>query len=183
MMSLLRAFIWEFIQNVPVLLGFTTAVWWWAREERRKAIVACVMGGSVGALVIRYTEAWKIGRPFMEPWSVTFVNIVGFSLILLLFAIYLGKEGRWSNPTIDLALGVLAGGGFALVQGLAAPGASVVGVVLHSVALAFAASVVMVMIRRLKVQTFRAALVNAALVSLTMTAIITVIDYGYLLIW
>jgi hypothetical protein len=181
MITFLTAFFWEFVQNVPVLLSFAAAVRWWAQEQRRKALAACVVGGSVGALVIRYTEAWKIGRPFMEAWSVTFVNIIGFSLFIFLFTIYLGSKGRWSNNTVDLILGALAGGGFALAQGLAAPGAPIIGIVLHSVALATAAAVVLVMIRRLRAETFRAALMNAALITLVMTAIITLIDYSYLL--
>jgi hypothetical protein len=181
--TFLVAFFWELVQNLPVLLGFAAAVWWWAQEQRSKALIASGVGGVVGALIIRYTESWKIGRPFMESWSVTLVNMVGFSLFLLLFAIYLAQEERWSNLTIDLVLGILAGGGFALAQGLAAPDAPVIGIILHSIALAFSASVVMVMMRRLKAQTFQMALVNALLVSVIMTAIITVIDYSYLLIW
>ncbi|MGC9398510.1 MAG: hypothetical protein ACP5HM_05175 [Anaerolineae bacterium] len=182
MRVLLRVFVWEFAQNLPVLLGFVAATWWWAREERRKAVGACVGGGVLGALVIRYTEAWKIGRPFMEAWSVTLVNVVGFTLFLLLFALYLGYEGRWSNRRMDAALGALAGAGFALAQGLAAPGAPVIGILLHSVALALAAAVVLILIRRMKAQTLREALRSAVLVTLVMTAIITVIDYGYLVI-
>jgi hypothetical protein len=180
MILLFTAFFWEFVQNLPVLLGFGAAVWWWAREEREKSAGAAVAGGLVGALVIRYTEAWKIGRPFMEPWRVTVVNAVGFTLFLVLFALYLGSEGRWSNRRMDAALGALAGGGFALAQGLAAPGAPVIGIVLHSVALALAAAVVLMLVRRMKARSLRAALGNAALVTLAMTAIITVIDYGYL---
>jgi hypothetical protein len=182
MIVLFKAFLWEFVQNLPVLLGFAAAVWWWAKDERGKTVAASAAGGALGALVIRYTEAWKIGRPFMEPWSVTLVNVVGFTLFLLLFAIYLGHEGRWSNRRMDGALGALAGAGFALAQGLAAPGAPVIGIVLHSVALALAAAVVLILIRRMKAQTLREALGNAALVTVVMTAIITVIDYGYLVI-
>ena len=83
---------------------------------------------------------------------------------------------------MDGALGALAGAGFALAQGLAAPGAPVIGIVLHSVALALAAAVVLILVRRMKAQTLREALGNAALVTVVMTAIITVIDYGYLVI-
>jgi hypothetical protein len=53
---------------------------------------------------------------------------------------------------------------------------------LHSLALATAGAVVLLMVRRAKARTFTAALVNALLVTLVMTAIITVIDYSYLVI-
>ncbi|MFP4344044.1 MAG: hypothetical protein ACLFU8_05065 [Anaerolineales bacterium] len=178
----LTAFFWEFVQNLPVLLGFAAAVWWWAQGERGKAVAVCVLGGLVGAVVIRYTEAWKIGRPFMEPWSVTLVNVAGFALFTFLGMVYTGSETRWSSWRTDLLLGALIGGGFALAQGLAFPGAPLIGILLHSLALATAGAVVLLMMRRAKARTLTAALINALLVTLVMTAIITVIDYSYLLI-
>ena len=182
MMILLTAFFWEFVQNLPVVVGFGLAVWYWAHGQKLYAGAVSVAGGLTGALVIRYTEALLIGQPFMEPWSVTVVNAVGVALLLVLFAAYLGSEGRWSNRRMDAALGALAGAGFALAQGLAAPGAPVMGVVLQSVALALAAAAVLVMMRRLKAQSFKAALGHAVLATLVMTAIITVIGYSYLVV-
>lgn len=181
-MVLLNAFVWEFVQNLPVLWAFVAAAWWWSKEERGKAAAACLVGGTIGAVVVRYTEAWKIGRPFMEPWSVTLVNVIGFSLPTLLIAVYTGSEATWSSRTTDLLLGGLVGGGFALIQGLAAPGAPLVGILLHSVALATAGAVVLVMVRRTKAKSLTSALGNGVLANLMMTIIITVIDYGYLVI-
>jgi predicted neutral ceramidase superfamily lipid hydrolase len=65
---------------------------------------------------------------------------------------------------------------------LAFPGAPLIGILLHSLALATAGAVVLLMVRRAKASTFTAALVNALVVTLVMTAIITVIDYSYLVI-
>lgn len=180
MMILLTAFFWELVQNLPVVMAFVVTVWWWSQEKRGRAVLACTAGGVAGALIIRYTETLKIGRPFMEAWSVTLVNAVGFSLFTFLLALYTGSETHWSSWKMDVLLGVLLGGGFALAQGLAAPDAPLVGIVLHSVALAVAAAAVLVMIRRAKGRTFTGALMQGALATLVMTAIITVIDYGYL---
>jgi hypothetical protein len=178
----LTVLFWEYVQNVPVVLGFALAVWYWARDERGRAGVAMGAGAVLGALIIRYTEALKIGRPYMEAWSVTLVNVVGFGMMLLLFTLYLGREAGWSNRRIDLALGALAGGGFALAQGLAAPNAPLIGVVLHSVSLAVAAATVLVMLRQVKEQTLRRAVGSALLATAVMTVIISVIDYSYLLV-
>ncbi len=182
LLRFLTVLFWEYVQNVPVVLGFALAVWYWSRDERGRAGLVMGAGAALGALIIRYTEALKIGRPYLEAWSVTLVNVGGFGLMLLLFTLYLSREAGWSNRRVDLVLGVLAGGGFALAQGLAAPNAPLIGVVLHSGALAVAAAAVLLMLRRVKEETWGGAVVSALLATAVMTVIISVIDYSYLLL-
>jgi hypothetical protein len=113
----LNALFWEFIQNLPIVAGFVTALASW-QQERRWIGIACVVSGCVsGALVIRFTEA-KIVKERQEAWRVTIMNIVVMSTLALILVIYLWAD--WSSWKTDLPLGMLAGIGVAMAQDLAA---------------------------------------------------------------
>jgi riboflavin transporter FmnP len=184
-MDALRTFLnvvfWEYIQNLPVVLGFGIAVWLWVRDKYMKASVVIASGAVLGAVIIRYTERYLLGRAYMEAWSVTVVNVVGFAAVMLLFTLYLSRETGWSNTYVDMTLGALAGGGFALAQSLAAEDLLLIGIVLHGVSLAVAAAVVLLMLRRVKGQTLTEVVMGSSLATLMMTLIISIIDYSYLL--
>ncbi len=179
-MRFFNALVWEFVQNMPVIVLFVAGVWMWARQQRRVAVAVMVVGGVIGALIIRFTEPFING--YHEPWGTTLINIVGFALLQVLFAAYLGTETRWSNWRTDVCLGVLGGAALALVQGVTVPGSLLIGVVLHSMALGSTGAFMVVSVRRLRDRSLRAALVGAAVAALLMTLLIGVIDYGYLLL-
>ena len=172
--------LWEFVQNVPVVCCFATAVWMWSHNRRRGAVGVLIGGSVTGALVIRFTEVMADGG--QEPWSVTLVNIVALCALQVAFVAYTGTEKRWSSWRTDLALGVAAGVALALAQGLAAPGISAIAVILHSAALGISGALVLIGIRSLKGQTLISTLGYAALIALAMTVVIGVIDYGYLVL-
>ncbi len=179
-MKFLNALFWEFVQNVPVIVLFVAGVWLWARQRRRAAMAVMVVGGTIGAFIIRFTEPLING--YHEPWGTTAINIVGFALLQILFASYLGTEARWSNWRTDVLLGVLGGAALALAQGVTARGSPLIGIVLHSVALGGTGAFMVVSIRRLRDRSLRTALVGAAVAAFLMTLLIGVIDYSYLLL-
>jgi hypothetical protein len=174
------AIVWELIQNLPLILSFVLTVWWWAHRDKRKAIACLVIGSIVNALVIRFTEPSIHG--YYETVGTTLVNVVSLGLLMFLFAAYLGSEAKWSNRRIDVLLGGLAGIFLGTAQGLASSGDLMIGIVLHSLALALAAPVVLIGIRALKGQTLSTALKGALLVSVMMTIIISLLDYSYFLV-
>ncbi len=180
-MQFIKAIVWEFVQNGPVLVLFVAAMWLWANDRRREAIVCSVINAVIGALLIRFTEPLISG--YYEPWSVTWVNIIAFGVLQVLFAAYLGTESQWSNWRIDALFGGLAGGGLALAQGLASAGSPWIGVVLHSLALGLIGALLMSGLRRQKEKPLKAALINAALLALFMTLVISAIDYSYLFLF
>ena len=139
-MGFAGAVIWELIQNLPLVLSFVLTVWWWAHEEKRKAIVCLVVGSIVNAVVIRFTEPSIHG--YYETVQTTLVNVVSLGLLMFLFAAYLGSEAQWSNRKTDVLLGSLAGIFLGMAQGLTSSGDLMIGIVLHSLALALAAPVV-----------------------------------------
>ncbi|HQE92340.1 MAG TPA: hypothetical protein PLH19_06710 [Anaerolineae bacterium] len=179
-MSFINAIFWEFMQNVPVLVLFTAALWLWARGRRRDAIVCSAVSAVVGSLLIRFTEPFISG--YHEPWSVTLVNIVAFGGLQVLFAAYLNAESRWSHWKTDALCGGLAGVGLALAQGMAANGAPWIGIVLHGLALGLVGALLMSGLRQQKDKPLRTALMNAAGLALFMTLVISAIDYSYLLL-
>jgi hypothetical protein len=174
------AIIWELIQNLPLILCFVLTVWWWAHKDRRKASVCLFVGSIVNALIIRFTEPSIHG--YYETLQTTLVNVLSLGLLMFLFAAYLGSEAEWSNRKIDVLLGSLAGIFLGTLQGLASSGDLLIGIVLHSLALALAAPVVLIGIRALKTQSLATALKGAFLVSVMMTIIISLLDYSYFLV-
>lgn len=175
-----NALFWEFLQNLPVITGFVSAVWLWSRRERAKAIGCAVAGSIVGALVIRFTEVLASGG--RESIAVTLVNVSTFGLFQIAFSAYFGAQKWWSNWKMDLALGGLCGALLAIAQGIASPQAPLVSIVLHSVSLALAGGLVLVGIRSLNKRPLLPALLYALLIVAAMTIVIGIIDYGYLLL-
>lgn len=182
-MRFLNAVFWEFIQNLPVIMLFVAAVWLWARGSKRKASMCIVASAIVGACIIRFTESMKTTSDYMEPIQVTLVNVMMFGILQTLFVAYLGAEAQWSNWKTDLLFGGLAGASIAIAQGLAASGAPLVGVILHSISLAVAFSLVIVGIRLSKDKSLPAAMTSSILIVIVMTIVISIIDYGYLLVF
>ena len=171
---------WEFWQNLSVIVFFVVAVWLWAKGHRVKAVGCAVAGAVVGSLVIRFTEVMADGS--REAMSVTLINMITLSVLQVLFILYLGVEKEWSNWKTDLMLGGVAGVLLAITQGLAAPGGLLIGVILHSVALAMVGGIVLVGVRLLKGQPLIKASLYSVLITVTMTLVISLIDYSYRLL-
>jgi hypothetical protein len=177
-MQFINAIFWEFIQNAPVLILFVAAVWLWARGRRRDAIVCSVVSAVMGALLIRFTEPLISG--YHEPWAVTVVNIVAFGVLQVLFAAYLAAENHWSGWKTDALFGGLAGVGLALAQGAASDGSPWIGILLHGLALGLIGALLMGGLRQQRDKPLPTALLNAILLALFMTLVISAIDYSYL---
>jgi len=178
--TFVETLVWEFVQNVPVICCFAIAVWLWSRDRRRAAIGILVAGSVAGALVIRSTEVLADGGK--EAWSVTLVNGVALSVMQVAFTAYTGTERRWSSWRTDLLLGITAGVGLAVAQGLAAPGISTIAVILHSIALGISGALVLIGVRLLKGQALAKTVGYAIGIALAMTVVIGIIDYGYMLL-
>ncbi|GAB4581462.1 MAG: hypothetical protein Fur0022_42090 [Anaerolineales bacterium] len=112
-----RIFFWEFLQNLPLLLGFVFALQS-LREQAWMGMLGFSFAGSVaGSMMIRYTEN-NIVPGAREPISVTFTNIIVFFLIAGLVSIYFSQP--WGSWQIDILLGALLGAGTGYAQDIAA---------------------------------------------------------------
>jgi hypothetical protein len=179
-MGFFRAIFWEVIQNLPLIICFVLSVWLWTRAHIVKATVCLLTGSIITALLIRYTE--PIIHGYYETAEVTIVNIVSMSLLLFLFTLYLSSKARWSNWKTDAILGGAAGMLFGAAQGIASDGDPLIGIVLHSLALALVAPVVLISIRSLKDKDLSETLGGTIMITAMMTVIISLLDYSYFLL-
>jgi len=179
-MRFLSALFWEYVQNAPALVCLIGALWHWARDEKRRAVGCALAGAFAGALLIRYTEPLASG--YVEPPSVTLINLIAMAILELLLAVYLAAETNWSNWQVDLGMGALAGLSLGMSQGVASPDSPLIGIVVHTVALGLAGVFVLVGARKLKTEPLRTALAYGMLLAVVMTLAIGVLDYGYYLI-
>lgn len=179
-LGFLRALFWETLQNLPLIISFAIGVWLWSRGTRLAASACLLAGGAITALLIRYTE--PIIHGYHETTAVTILNMVNLSLLMLLFTAYLGSQARWSNWKTDTLLGGLAGILFGAAQGLASPGDALIGIILHSLALALSAPMILISIRSLKGKSLPETLRGALMITVMMTIIISLLDYSYFLL-
>jgi hypothetical protein len=182
-MKFWMAIFWEFVQNLPPMVGFVIAVWLWRQRRKKIALICIVVGSVTGALLIRLTEATI--NNIVEPLSVTITNIFVFSLGMLLFTIYLAAEGhfRWSNWKMDLVLGWGMGILIGVSQALATGRVHILAIVVHSLAMALPIPLVLMSLRALlkNIGSLTSALTRSVLLAIATTVIIGLIDYTYLL--
>jgi hypothetical protein len=169
-MNFLKILFWEFLQNLPILTGFTFAFKFWQQDRLWIAIACIVAGGTAGAVLIALTEARKQAG-YQEPRAVLLANIVSITMIIFLTVVYLAAH--WSNWLTDLAIGALGGAGLGIVQSLAAR-KRINGV--HCVALGIASPLVLICIRWL-LNIAWPVWANILSLSFLATVIISIIDY------
>jgi hypothetical protein len=166
----LKAILWEFVQNLPLIAGFIAALALWQQGDWWVAIICMVAGSTVGALVIRFTES-KIVKGRHEPWRVTVTNIVVMTVLTFVLVIYLSTH--WSSWKTDLLFGALAGVGIAVAQDLAA--GDRIGI-RHCAALGLSAPLALIGVRVLSANL--PVFVNIPIITTVATLIIGLVDYG-----
>ena len=165
-----RVFFWEFVQNLPLVVGFLLGLRLWQAGNPWLAGV-CIVGGSlVGALAIRATEA-RIVAGHREPLRAVLVNIAVMSALMLVVVAYL--SAAWSRWWTDLLAGSLVGLALGAAQDLAAR--SPIGL-RHGAAFALAFALGLVGVRILAaVCPF---LISALVITSVVTVAISWLDYG-----
>ncbi len=169
-MPSIHIIVWEFIQNLPLVTGFILARQFWLQDKWGMAIASILISSVIGSFIIRLTEA-KIVTNHHEPLSVTVVNIIVMSLLMLSMIIYL--TARWSSWQIDLLVGGLIGIVLSIAQNLAAQKQIGIG---HMMAFAFAFPFALIGIRILL--NILPAAVVILLITIIVTVMISLIDYG-----
>jgi hypothetical protein len=105
--------VWEFAQNLPLVVGFIVALERWQQGEEMIAIACMVAGSVAAALVIRVTEP-KIFEGHCESMQAVIANVLTFSLLMLVLVIYLSTS--WSRWWMDVAGGLIVAVVLAVVQ-------------------------------------------------------------------
>lgn len=117
LVSLPRVLFWEFIQNLPFLIGFVLGFRLWARDRWIAAIICLVVGSILGSLVIYATES-KIVEGHREPVQVTIANTL--VILVSMFVLMLYLSAGWGSWQTDLLAGGVVGLVIGGVQSLAA---------------------------------------------------------------
>jgi len=168
-MRFLRAFFWEFVQNLPLVGGFLSGLDFWKQGKLGLAITCMIAGSVVGSLVIWATES-RIVKGHHEPTQAVVVNILAMGSLMLLLTVYMSSQ--WSGWWSDLPAGFIGGIGLGVIQSLAIKSPVSFG---HCMAFALSFALGLVGVRVLVAAISVSA--NILVVTTVVTAVITTIDY------
>lgn len=173
----LHALKWEFLQNLPLILGFLIAARLW-RKNFILALIALILGIGLGILLMHYTEPFLHKEKYPPTWKGDLINLGLFVLIALPFLFYFSTENNWINWKMDLVAGVAVGVLLTLGQTIGWTGKKS-RMVLHGAAMAVSFPLIMIGLRyALKIKSWVWMLGVGALVTLLASMLITLIDYG-----
>jgi hypothetical protein len=104
-MKLLSVWMWESLENLPLLLGFVIAARLW-RDNLVAGLAVLMAGMGLGVLVTRFVEP-KLHKGNHEVrWISTLVNFLLFVVLAIPFVYYFRADTRWINWTTDLLAGL-----------------------------------------------------------------------------
>ena len=169
---------WEFLQNVPPLIGLAVGAWLYAKH-RWAAVGVVIAGGILGSLAIEVTEPLIYNQPpsFIlgnEFW----VNSVIFSILGVVGVIYLARPRR--HWMVDVKVGcVLA---FAMTGGQALfDGSTPLSFVAHLLAMSATFALILFSLRYvLAGRALSQVLLRTLLLNALGSLIIVGVDYTYL---
>lgn len=172
----LGALKWEFLQNLPLILGFVAAVrlrftYWVA------AFVVLGLGIGIGIIMMHYTEPFLHQEKYPQNWRGDLINFALFLLMAVPFLFYFSVQNRWINWKTDLAAGVVLGVLLTLGQSLGWQGKKS-RLALHGIAMAVSFPLIMIGLRlAFLIPSWVGMLALGVLVTWLASALITWIDY------
>jgi hypothetical protein len=185
-MNFLRILFFETVQNLPAVVGFVMATRLWPRAQWPGAVLSAAVGCSLSVLVIGLTERFQLrstsldagsAAPAMPALTEMGGFAAGFTAGALLLVAYL--SARWSSWRTDLLLGAGAGLLLALFEiFLVADPPPLARSVSHALAFLIMGPVVLIGVRMGKGAPLGWALLATLPLTLAMSLIIALIDYG-----
>jgi len=179
----LVTFFWGMVQDLPVFIGFFTAI----RVRRRGqagSLAYLIVGTALTAVMSVLTEQYKVGNLLRLLPPPTLTNVVRWFLMDMAFALpaffYCSTDEWWSNWRTDIVLGVVLGALYAVVQIFSAPSLSldVFQIPMHLMTMAVAGIVFLLGVRRLRdMRSWPLALLGMAACTAVCEAIVAVLDY------
>lgn len=175
-MRLLIVWMWESLENLPLLFGFVIAARLW-EDNFMAGLVALIAGMGLGVLITRYVEPMLHKGNHKVRWISTLVNFMLFVVLAIPFVYYFRADTRWLNWKTDLIAGLASGLLLTFIQSLHWTGKKP-RIVLHGAAMVVAFPVIMVGLRYIiRLENWYMALFLTVLLILCSSLIITVIDY------
>ena len=106
-MKLLTVWLWESLENLPLLFGFVAAARFWG-ESILAGLFALIVGMGLGVLITRLVEP-KLHKARHEVrWVSVLVNFVLFVGLAIPFIYYFCTNSDWLNWKTDLLGGLVA---------------------------------------------------------------------------
>jgi hypothetical protein len=107
-MKLLTVWLWESLENLPMILGFVIAARLWG-DTLAIGVAALVIGMGVGVLVTRLVEPKLHKAKHEVRWVSVLVNFVLFVGLAIPFLYYFRAATHWLNWKTDILGGLAAG--------------------------------------------------------------------------
>ena len=114
-MKLLSAWMWESLENLPMILGFVIGARLWD-ENLPAGLTVLVVGMALGVLVTRLVEPNLHKANHKVRWKSVLINFLLFVTLAIPFIYYFRVDSHWFNWKTDLLGGLMAGLLLTLVQ-------------------------------------------------------------------
>ena len=106
-MKLLSVWLWESLENLPLLLGFVVAARLW-NEKLIAGLVALFLGMGFGVLIARAVEPKLHKIQHQVRWRSTLINFILFVGLAIPFIYYFRADIGWLTWKTDLLGGMAA---------------------------------------------------------------------------
>jgi len=175
-MKLLAAWLWESLENLPMILGFVIAARLW-ENNLPVGLAFLVIGMALGVLVTRLVEP-KLHKAGHEVrWISVLVNFLLFVGLAVPFVYYFRVDIGWLNWRADLLGGLAAGLLLTLLQSTHWNGPKS-RMVLHGIAMMVAFPVIMLGLRYIiRTEGWGLSISLTFFLTLFASLIIALIDY------
>lgn len=175
-MKLLNVWMWESLENLPMILGFVIAARLWD-DNIPAGLAALVIGMGLGVFVTRLVEPKLHKTKHEVRWVSVLVNFVLFVGIAIPFVYYFRADTRWLNWKTDLLAGLVAALLLTLVQSTHWSGPKS-RMLLHGAAMAVSFPIIMLGLRTIiSVDSWGLSMLLTFLLTLFASLIIALIDY------
>jgi hypothetical protein len=114
-MKLLLVWMWESLENLPMLLGFVVAARLW-QDNLSVGLVVLIISMGMGVLITRFVEPSLHKAKHEVRWVSVLVNFVLFVALAIPFVYYFSVDWHWLNWKTDILGGLTAGLLLTLIQ-------------------------------------------------------------------
>jgi len=175
-MKLLSIWMWESLENLPLIFGFVVAARLWD-ENPLAGLAALIIGIGLGVLVTRMVEPKLHKAKHEVRWLSVLVNFILFVALAIPFIYYFRADTGWLNWKTDLLGGLVAAILLTVVQSTHWSGPKS-RMLLHGAAMLAAFPVIMLGLRFIiRFNDWGLAMLLTFLLTLFASLIIALIDY------
>jgi len=175
-MKLLSVWMWESLENLPLIFGFVAAARCW-EDSLPGGFVILVIGMGLGVLVTRMVEPKLHKAKHVVHWMGMLVNFLLYVALAVLFIYYFRANTAWLNWKTDLLGGLVAALLLTFVQSTHWSGPKS-RMVLHGAAMMVAFPIIMLGLRTIiRIDAWGLSMLLTFLLTLFASLVITLIDY------